>query len=199
MKLNKGIFKSTVSLILAVSLSIGMGGSKGFAISDEEKADIIKQAEQYLKDNGLRFSKEDSIAKKNAKNNEDDLVDPDEVDKFLEENQKYFPDKEIFSLRKELLKLTRKEFLRVKSLNFKSPLGMFFVSFFLGEFGVDRFLLEDVPVGILKLGSFITLCLGGFGLFTFVMSIFHIVDWFLVKGNTREYNLKMVLEDMGRH
>lgn len=187
MKLNKGIFKSTVSFILAFSLGIGMGGSKGFAISDEEKADAIRQTEQYLKDNGLRFSKEDSIAKNNAKNNEDDLVDPDEVDKFLEENQKYFPDKEIFSLRKELLKLTRKEFLRVKSLNFKSPLGMFFVSFFLGGLGVDRFLLGDIELGLLKLFT-----AGGCG-------IWNIIDWFLVKGNTRKYNLKMVLEDIGKH
>ncbi len=144
MRLNSNwrIFKSAVSFILAFSIGIGMGGPKVFAINEEEKMDIIKQAEQYLKDNGVRFSKENNSVEKIAneptkqldcnakKDNKDDLVDPAEVDKFLEENQKYFPDEEIFKLRKELLKLTRKEFLQVKSLNFKSPRGMFFVSFF---------------------------------------------------------------------
>lgn len=195
MKLNKGIFKSTVSFILAFSLGIGMGGSKGFAISDEEKADAIRQTEQYLKDNGVRFSKESTEKDANepsnqldcntAKGKEVKLVDPDEVDKFLEENKNYFPDKEIFKLRKELSKLTRKEFLRVKTLNFKSPLGMFFVSFFLGYLGVDRLLLDDVVLGLVKF-----LTVGGFGIWT-------IIDWFLIKGKTREYNLKMALRDIG--
>lgn len=201
MKLKWGIFKSAVSFILALSLGIGMVGSRGFAISDEEKADVIKQAEQYLKDKNSLEKILNELSKQSANNAEKDdeaeLVDPDEVDKFLEKNKNYFPDKEIFKLRKELSKLTRKEFLRVKSLNFKSPLIMLFVSIFLGTFGLDRFLLEDAPVGTLKLGSFITFCLGRFGLFTFAMSIFDIVDWFLVKGNTREYNLKMVLEAIG--
>lgn len=195
MKWNWGIFKSTVSAILAFSLGIGMVGSRGFAISDEEKADVIKRAEQYLKDNGVRFSKENSSVEKNAKDNEANLVDPDEVDKFLEENKNYFPDKEIFSLRKEILKLTRKEFLQLKSLSFRSPAIMCLISFFLGWTGLDRFLLKDIPLGVLKLLGMTFF--GGVG-FAIGAYIFSWIDVFLTWGNTKEYNLKMVLEAIAK-
>ena len=208
---NWGIFKSAVSFILAFSIGIGMGGPKVFAISEEEKVDIIKQAEQYLKDNGVRFSKENNSVEKIAneptkqldcnakKGNKDDLVDPAEVDKFLEENQKYFPDEEIFKLRKELLMLTKKEFLRIKSLSFRGPGIMCLISLLLGLWGVDRFLLKDIPLGVLKLMNWISVSGGSkLEIVHFAFFIFYLVDIFLTRGNTKEYNLKMILEAISK-
>lgn len=58
-----------------------------------------------------------------------------------------------------------------------NPVVVFGFSVFLGALGVDRFLLGQVLLGILKL-----ITAGGFGLWV-------IIDWFLVAGTTRERNL----------
>jgi TM2 domain-containing membrane protein YozV len=53
---------------------------------------------------------------------------------------------------------------------------MLVISIFLGHFGVDRFMLGDIGIGLLKLFT----C-GGFGIWT-------LIDWFLIMGRTDEYN-----------
>jgi TM2 domain-containing membrane protein YozV len=56
------------------------------------------------------------------------------------------------------------------------------VSFFLGTLGVDRFLLGDIALGIVKLLTF--------GLF----GIFWLVDLFLIMGRTDDYNRRKATE-----
>jgi TM2 domain-containing membrane protein YozV len=53
---------------------------------------------------------------------------------------------------------------------------MLVISIFLGHFGIDRFLLGDIGLGLLKLFTF-----GVFGIFT-------LIDWFLIMGRTDDYN-----------
>lgn len=56
------------------------------------------------------------------------------------------------------------------------------ISIFLGHFGVDRFILGDIGMGIGKLITF-----GACGVWT-------VVDWFLIMGRTDEYNRQKATE-----
>ena len=55
------------------------------------------------------------------------------------------------------------------------------ISIFLGGLGIDRFMIGDIGLGVLKLLTF-----GVFGIFT-------IIDWFLISGRTKEKNFNQVM------
>ena len=59
---------------------------------------------------------------------------------------------------------------------------MLVLSVLFGYMGIDRFMLGDVGMGILKL-----LTLGGCG-------ILAVIDWFTAKGRTHEYNRRKAQE-----
>jgi TM2 domain-containing membrane protein YozV len=59
----------------------------------------------------------------------------------------------------------------------RNPVVIFGLSAFLGCFGIDRFVLGQVLLGILKL-----ITAGGFG-------VWYLIDLFLVAGTAREQNL----------
>ncbi len=64
----------------------------------------------------------------------------------------------------------------------KDPGTMLVLSILFGGFGVDRFMLGDMGMGIIKLLTF-----GGCGILT-------IIDWFTTKGRTHEFNRKKANE-----
>lgn len=68
--------------------------------------------------------------------------------------------------------------------NLKNPTGMFWLSFFLGCFGVDRFMLGKTGSGVVKL-----ITCGG-------CDIWWLIDLFKVKGMTRDKNLETILENL---
>ena len=84
----------------------------------------------------------------------------DKVDMFIMTNQKYLPAEKIVFIKQKL----------------KDPTTILLVSIFLGSLGIDRFMLGETGMGILKL-----LTLGLCGILT-------IVDWFSVQKKTRELN-----------
>lgn len=73
----------------------------------------------------------------------------------------------------------KSEFANRFSLQAKNPVVIFGFGCFLGTLGVDRFLLGQTGLGILKLITF-----GGFGLWT-------LIDLFLVAGIARDKNIEM--------
>ena len=63
-----------------------------------------------------------------------------------------------------------------KIIEFKEPTTLLIVSLFLGTLGIDRFMLKDTGIGILKL-----LTSGCCGILT-------IIDWFTVQKKAKEKN-----------
>lgn len=103
------------------------------------------------------------------------------VDQYLAVNSKYFaPDKMEF-LRQKLLVATEDQFMRVTYLSYKDPFLILMMSIFLGGWGVDRFLMDDVVMGLVKI---FTACLCG---------ILWIYDIVTMSGKAKEMNFNNVM------
>ena len=90
----------------------------------------------------------------------------DRVDMYIMTNQKYLPAEKIVFLRTKLLMTDENKFSVLSAAEFKDPTILLLVSIFLGNLGIDRFMLGDIGMGILKL-----LTCGLCGILT-------IIDWF---------------------
>lgn len=106
------------------------------------------------------------------------------VNLYLQVNASKFPAELIPSLRTTLLRLSSSQLDRLSVLELKDPTIMLVFSLFLGSLGVDRFLLGQTGLGILKL-----ITCGAGGLWT-------IIDWFLIMGETRNYNHKKLMQNL---
>lgn len=103
------------------------------------------------------------------------------VEMFLLTNQKYLPDEKIMFLKEQLMKIDDERFTMLSATDFKDPTTMFMMSLFLGTLGIDRFMLEDTAMGVVKL-----LTAGGCGIIT-------LVDLFSIQKRTKEANLKQIM------
>ena len=105
-------------------------------------------------------------------------MDQQKVDMFLMSYGKYFEGFHLMAIRERMLKIDDAKSTQLLAANLKDPTTMLIVSLIGGHFGVDRFLLGEVGLGVAKL-----LTCGGLGIWT-------VVDWFLVMGHTREINMQ---------
>ena len=103
-------------------------------------------------------------------------VDKQKVDMFVMANQKYFPTEKILFLKEKLYKLDDSKFSMASVIELKDPTTLLLISLFLGGWGVDRFMLKDTGMGVLKLLT------GG------CCGILTIIDWFSVQKKVREMN-----------
>lgn len=103
-------------------------------------------------------------------------INEDSVNQFLIMNAKFFEPTNIPYIRIQLLKMTPMQFQSVMVQQYRDPVMNLIISIIIGHLGIDRFLLGQVGLGIAKL-----LTCGGLGVWT-------IVDWFLIMGETRNYN-----------
>lgn len=110
-------------------------------------------------------------------------MEVDKVDKFLLAHENKFPDYEIPIHR--LLDLTPEKEEQLANTRFKSPGKIFAASFFLGILGLDRFLIGDWGKGLVKL-----LTAGG-------LTIWWLVDWFLIMEETRRKNMEKLMKIVG--
>lgn len=108
-------------------------------------------------------------------------MDSQKVDMFMMLNGKYFEGHHLPQIREKLAELDESKWPLILNLQFKSPDTLMIISLSAGQLGIDRFMLGDTGMGVLKL-----LTCGGFGIWT-------IVDWFSVMSFTREKNLETFL------
>ena len=106
-------------------------------------------------------------------------MEQQKVDMYLMTNQKYFPEEKIMYLKEKLLAADESKFSLISTVELKDPTTLLLVSIFLGELGIDRFMLGDT--GILKL-----LTAGCCG-------ILAIIDWFQIQKKTRELNFNKIM------
>lgn len=95
---------------------------------------------------------------------------------YIMTNQKYLPAEKIVFIKQKLLEADESKFQLVSAVEFKDPTTILLVSIFLGSLGIDRFMLGETGMGILKLLTF-----GCCGVLT-------IIDWFSVQKKAKELN-----------
>ena len=100
----------------------------------------------------------------------------DKVDMFVMTNQKYLPGEKVVFLKQKLVQADETKFQLASTVEFKDPTAILLISIFLGTLGIDRFMLGDTGMGILKL-----LTAGCCGILT-------IIDWFSVQKRAKELN-----------
>ena len=108
-------------------------------------------------------------------------MDMQKVDMYIMTNQKYFPAEKIQLLRDRLLAADDNRMVMISSIEMKDPTTILLVSIFLGALGIDRFMLGDTGMGILKL-----LTCGCCGILT-------IIDWFTVSKKAKEANFNKLM------
>jgi hypothetical protein len=105
-------------------------------------------------------------------------MDAAKVDLFIMTHAKSFETHQLSFLREKLLALDDSQWIILQSLNIKDPMLSLIVSIVGGHFGIDRFLIGDIGLGIGKL-----ITCGGLGIWT-------VIDWFLIMDATRSKNFE---------
>ena len=108
-------------------------------------------------------------------------MDQNKVDMYVMTNQKYFPAEKIMYLKEKLAAMDESKFTMGSTVELKDPTTILLVSIFLGTLGIDRFMLGDTGMGILKLLT------GG------CCGILTIIDWFTVSKKTKELNFNNLM------
>jgi len=108
-------------------------------------------------------------------------MDAQKIEMYVLMNNKYFPQDKMGFIKEKLAQLDDDRFMIISSLEMKDPTTLLIISVLLGYLGIDRFMLEDTGMGILKLLT------GG------LCGILTIIDWFQIQDMTKEYNFKKVM------
>lgn len=108
-------------------------------------------------------------------------MDQNKVDMYIMTNQKYFPAEKIMYIKEKLTAMDESKLIMLQTIDLKDPTTILLVSIFLGYLGIDRFMLGDIGMGILKLLT------GG------CCGILTIVDWFTVSKKTKELNFNNIM------
>ena len=105
----------------------------------------------------------------------------DQIDMYIITNQKYLPADKIVFIKQKMQEVDDEKFSLISALEYKDPMTILLVSIFVGSLGIDRFMLGDTGMGILKL-----LTMGLCGVLT-------IVDWFTVQKKAKDVNFQNLM------
>ncbi|BAK81199.1 TM2 domain-containing protein [Candidatus Arthromitus sp. SFB-rat-Yit] len=107
------------------------------------------------------------------------------IDMFLLTNKRFLPSSKMNLIKEKLMRVDNYRLDNVLSLDFKDPITTFMFSMSLGVFGIDRFTIGSVGIGILKLLTF-----WFFGLPWFI-------DLFFIQNATKNKNYEKLLDVIG--
>jgi TM2 domain-containing membrane protein YozV len=110
-------------------------------------------------------------------------MEQSKIDLFISTMNEKFAPEQMMAVRSQLEKLDDSKFSLLQSLSYKNPTTLLIISILLGSLGVDRFMLGQTGLGILKL-----ITCGGGGIWT-------IVDWFLIMGKAKEANFQLFMRN----
>ena len=105
-------------------------------------------------------------------------MEQQKVDLFFMSRNDYFPPEQIPSMRQRMLEMDDSKAMMIQSVSYKDPTMLLIISLVVGELGIDRFLLGDTGLGILKL-----ITCGGCG-------IWWLIDVIQIMNKTRQYNIQ---------
>ncbi len=108
-------------------------------------------------------------------------MEQQKLDMYIMGNQKYFPAEKVMYLKEKLKNIDDDKFALLSTVELKDPTVNLIISIFLGTLGIDRFMLGDTGMGILKL-----LTCGLCGILT-------IVDWFTITQKIKEKNFNQIM------
>lgn len=108
-------------------------------------------------------------------------MDQQKIDMYIMTNQKYFPAEKIMYLKDKLKNVDEEKFSLISTVELKDPTTILLISIFLGSLGIDRFMIGDIGMGVLKL-----LTAGCCGILT-------IIDWFSIQKKTKDLNFNNLI------
>ena len=108
-------------------------------------------------------------------------MDQQRLDMYIMTNQKYFPAEKIMYLKDKLAAMDDSKFSLVSTIELKDPTTILIISLFLGSLGIDRFMVGDTGMGILKLLT------GG------CCGILTIIDCFTISKKAKEANFNKIM------
>ena len=107
-------------------------------------------------------------------------MDKQTIDLYLTTNAKYFEAGAIPIIRQKLENADENTYLTLQPCELQDPTTLLLISVFLGYLGIDRFMLGDIGMGILKFLTF-----GCCGILT-------IIDWFTITKKTKQKNFATI-------
>ena len=109
-------------------------------------------------------------------------MDASKIDMFFAANGEKLPSDKKLIIREKMKAVDDSRYAIISSIELKNPTTMLLISLFVGELGVDCFMLGKVGKGVLKL-----LTIGLFG-------ILWLIDILTVQGQTKEYNFNELMK-----
>ena len=109
------------------------------------------------------------------------MAEQQKIDLFMMTNQKFFPEEKMVYLKDKLRTLDDEKFSLVSTMEFKDPTTLLLISIFVGGLGIDRFMLGDTGMGVLKLLT------GG------CCGVLAIIDWFTISKKAKETNFNKLM------
>lgn len=103
-------------------------------------------------------------------------MEQSKIDMFVMANKDCFTNQHLILIKEKLATLPDEKANAIMCASFKNPTTILILSILLGGYGVDRFVLGEIGLGFLKL-----ITCGGCG-------IWAIIDWFIIRDKTRNYN-----------
>ncbi len=107
-------------------------------------------------------------------------MEKQKIDLYLTTNAKYFEPSVIPIIRQKMEAASDDMLLTLQATELKDPTVVLLISIFLGTLGIDRFMIGDIGIGILKLLT------GG------LCGILTLIDWFTISKKTKELNFSKI-------